>query len=114
MTSFRPVGAGANSIFNLDRRPGFGALYGGSPFHFVRDRNEWRAHVRQCYRLAGISANAHRRIEREFSQEMDVHRLSGFSTAAITEYIDALAAMRALQIAHVFDQAEDRHAHLLE
>jgi len=50
----------------------------------------------------------------ELAQEMHVHGLGSFPSTAVTEDVDALLAVRALQVAHVFHQSENRHSHLLE
>ena len=36
------------------------------------------------------------------------------AAAAVAEYVDALVAVRALQVAHVFDYAQDRDLNLFE
>src|SRR6266849_1110134 len=53
-------------------------------------------------------------VERNLSQEWNAQVLAHLSSAAVAENIRSLAAMRTDEHAHVFDDAEDGHLHLLE
>src|ERR1035441_4977362 len=84
-------------VLNLDRRALLAAFLSGSSLHFVRDSNEGQASVSQRNRIPGISTHPHRWIERQFSQEVNIHRLRRSSAATMTEDVDAFLAVRTLQ-----------------
>ena len=53
-------------------------------------------------------------IERQNPEEIHPQIARHTPPAARAEYVDPLVAMRANEIAHVLDHAQDRHLHLLE
>src|SRR5271157_629334 len=63
---------------------------------------------------AGIAADAHLRVERQLPEEVHLHRGSRAAASAVAEDVDAFVAVRANEEAHVFDNPENRHAHLVK
>ena len=53
------------------------------------------------------------RVDREFCQHRNVVLPGNFINMAFTKYRNLLAAVRALQVAHVLYQTDDRNVHLL-
>ena len=66
----------------------------------------------QNHGMTGISALANRRIELDASEERHVELLRRALAAAGGEDIDLVIAVRADEVAHVLDDAEDFDAHL--
>src|SRR5215831_5939370 len=64
--------------------------------------------------IAGIGGRADRHVQRDFAKERHSQPLSLVPRAAMTENVRARATMRALEIAHVLDNAEHRHIDFLE
>src|SRR5436190_1208405 len=73
-----------------------------------------RRRIEDDDRFAAVAAHHHLRIDRDLAEEGDAEELSGLAAAAVAEDLFALAAMIADEVAHVLDDAEDRHIHLAE
>src|ERR1700728_2964118 len=88
------------SLFDLNRGAFFGAFFSRAALNFACDGHEWSTRIAQRDGLAGVATDTNRWIQRQFTQERNVHGLGGFLAAAVAEDIDALAAVRALEVAH--------------
>src|SRR5579872_3111801 len=86
---------------------GCAALNLASELHEIR-------RILQADGLSAIAARTNVRVQREFAEKMNIHHLGGLAAAAVAEYVHPLIAVRANQVAHVFDHSKNRHAHLLE
>ncbi len=64
--------------------------------------------------LPGITADADLRVDFNFAEEGDVEGLGEARAFAVAEDVNALFAMRAGEVAHVFDDAEDFDVDLAE
>src|SRR4051812_13672554 len=86
------------------------------PGHFFRPSDDVARQLQKRFsartldhRLSGVAPDPYLRIERQLAQEVHLHLFRRALPAAVAENVDALAAMRAAQVAHVLDQPEDRH-----
>src|SRR6201989_353881 len=62
----------------------------------------------------GVGRGPDRHMQRDFAEEGHAQPLGLVPRAAMAENVRAFAAMRALEIAHVLDDAEHGHVDLLE
>src|SRR5690606_37501016 len=65
-------------------------------------------------RLSGVAGDANAHRERDAAEEILPQRASGRLGPARTEWIAALAAVRAKVPGHIFDQADHGHVRLAE
>src|ERR1700675_3550469 len=65
-------------------------------------------------RRSRIGGDADRHVQRDLAQKRHRKPLRLMPRPAVPEDIRACAAMRALEVAHILDNAEDRHIDLLE
>src|SRR5260221_2911736 len=65
-------------------------------------------------RLAAVAADDHARVDRYLAEEGHAEHLGRPFPAAMTEDLLTLAAVLADEVAHVLDDAEERHVHLAE
>src|ERR1035437_2198039 len=66
------------------------------------------------HRMPAVAALANLRIEFYAAEERQAKLLSGPLSAALGENVDLLMAVRALEVAHVFDHADDVDFHGVE
>ena len=68
-----------------------------------------RIGIKHGERLARIGLRHHIRIERNPPEERDAHVVRRGLPAPFAEDLDVLMTVRALETAHVLDNADDRH-----
>ena len=65
-------------------------------------------------RLAGVAADADLRLDFDFAEERHAENLGHFLAFAVAEDVYAAFAVRAIEIAHIFYDAEDFYIYLAE
>ena len=73
-----------------------------------------RVGARDDHRHAGVTAEADPRVDRNLAEELGADLLREPLAAAVAEDLVVVTARRALVVAHVLDDAEDRNLDLLE
>src|SRR5437879_13465448 len=103
-----------NSTPSVDLYGGAGAgqgdggdLRGDGASHGVDAFRDGRTLALRGDRFAAIAANADLRVDLDFVQKRHAEQLCHVLAFAVAEDVDAPVAMRAVEIAHVFDHAQD-------
>src|SRR6266481_2936777 len=65
-----------------------------------------------CDGFAGVAADAYLRVNLDLAEEWDAESLRHALAFAVAEHVNVPLAMRAIKIAHVFDDAEDFDVYL--
>src|ERR671919_803716 len=103
---------------DLRERPDLGLRQGELGDHAAGDGEKGRrlraVRLRHHRRPAGVGLLADAEVERDLAQELDAVFFRRQPGAAVAEDLGPVAAARAQEVAHVLDDAQNRHIDLAE